>query len=449
MESLNERAVIAAEHLVGNLWFNLDILPLIVGKIEPDTMRVVVGGPAAMAYSEMCRLMTSEGERLSAGALDAGLRSLKFDFEWLRKLQSRIMVESPDNLDSYVQTINNAADIRNLQMYCADALDNSKDENAKAELLTADLMTKLTKVSKSASTVVHVSEPTARIRERLANIREGKITWGAPTGFVDLDRLMRLVDSELILIAGRPSQGKTAFGFQVLVKRAKNLVKDSEDGQVVIFSAEMSKDELFMRGACTLGEVNMDRIVTNVATKQEGTKLDRALDLLDSLPIYVDDTPSLTVDQVYYRTAMMNARKRVRLVMADHTELFSAKAESETLRVNSITRGFKGVAKTVNAPFIDLHQLGRSVDDRADKQPVLADLKYAGEADGDKILFIHRPEYYLKRGDTCACDISDAEGVAILTLAKNRNGPVGRIRASFVEKYAMFGDLETVRHELG
>lgn len=448
MTTLNERALIAADHLVGNLWYNMDILPLIVGKLEPETMRAVIGGPAAMAYSEMCRLMTSDTERLSAGALDAGLRLLKFDFDWIRKLQARIMVESPENLDSYVQTINNAADLRNLQMYCSDALDNSKDEDARAEVLTAELMTKLTKVNKSANTVVHVSESTAHIRERLASIREGKITWGALTGFKDLDKLMRLVDSELIIIAGRPSQGKTALGFQMIVNRAHNLKTDNEDGQVVIFSAEMNRDELFLRGACTLGKVNLDRVVTNKATMQESKALDDALDYLDTLPIRVDDTPALTVEQIYYRTAMLNASKSVRLVLADHTELFSAKAESETLRVNSITRGFKGVAKTLNTPFIDLHQLGRSVDERADKQPVLSDLKYAGEADGDKILFIHRPEYYLKRGDTCSCDISDAEGVAILTLAKNRNGPVGRVRAAFIEKYAMFGDLETTRVQL-
>lgn len=148
---------------------------------------------------------------------------------------------------------------------------------------------------------------------------------------------------------------------------------------------------------------------------------------------------------------MANAQNPVRLVMSDHTELYNIanSREGETTRVSNIVMAFKGIARTIKAPWIDLHQLGRDVDDRPDKQPMLSDLKYAGEAHADKILFIHRPEYYLKRNIACQCDAADREGVAITTLAKNRNGPVGRVRLAFIEKYAKFGNLErTIRHEL-
>lgn len=441
---MNEnRSQIAAEHLIGNLWFNLDALPLIAGRLEPDSMRLVAGAQASMAYSEMCRLLRSESERLSAGSLEAGLKAQGFDFEWLGKLQSRVMPESVGNLYAYIDEINNAADLRGLQLHCYDAIKGSQDDGAKADQLTARLMENLSNVNRSAATVQPVTAATASIRHRLDRVRSGEATWGALTGFIDLDRLMRLVDSELVLIAGRPSMGKTQAGLQIAINRAQQLMTDEERGQVLLFSAEMSKDELFLRGACSYAGVNSDRIVTNAADKEEWALVYSALDYFDMLPIVVDDTPGITTEQVYFRAVMTNAQKPVRLLLGDHTELFNTTGhESETLRVSNIVRSFKGVARVINAPFIGLHQLGREVEDRSDKQPMLSDLKYAGEAHADKALLVHRPEYYLKRNIACQCDAADREGVAILTLAKNRNGPVGRVRLAFIEKYARFGNLE-------
>lgn len=205
----------------------------------------------------------------------------------------------------------------------------------------------------------------------------------------------------------------------------------------------MDKDSLLQRLACTIARVNHERIVTGVAEADEWERVDNALAFLEMLPLVIDDTPGPTVDQVYYRAVMLNAQKPLRLAISDHTELFTVKkAESETIRVGMITRGFKGIARTLNVPWINLHQLGRDVDNRADKTPMLSDLKYAGEADADKTLLLHRPAYYLSRGVPCECDPEDEEGVAIFTLAKNRNGPVGRFRLAFVDKYALFAELE-------
>lgn len=440
-----EKAVLAAEHLVGNLWFNLQALPLVAGRLEPDAMRLIAGTQAAMAYSEMCRLLASDRDRLSAGSLEAGLKLQSFDFEWLNRLQARVLPETVENLYAYTEEINNAADLRCMQQHCMAAVAESQGDSAKADVLTAQLMQKLAGVNRSATFLHPVATVTQSIRERLAKIRTGEVSWGASTGFIDLDRLMRLVDGELIMVAGRPSQGKTAQGMHMAVARAAALAKSGERGQVLIFSIEMGKDDLFLRSACALAGVNSELITTNQANAQDFTAVDNALAFLDTLPISVDDTSSVLTEQVYFRTVMANAQNPVRLVMADHTELVgsstTAKMENETLRISNILRSFKGIARTVNAPFIDLHQLGREVEQRPDKQPALPDLKYAGEAHADKILFIHRPEYYLKRNVACQCDDRDREGVALITLAKNRNGPVGRVRLSFVEKYARFGNL--------
>lgn len=442
-----EDAMTAADHLIGNLWFNLDALPLIAGQLEPDTMRSTIGGPASMAYSEMCRLMQSQSEQLSAGTLESGLNKLSFDKDWLGQIQARVLPESTDKLFGYAAMINNAADLRILQEHCNSTLKGSQGDTANAEALTAELMSKMATVRKSAAKVNHVSVGVKSTRTKLQDIRSGKSVWGALTGFADLDRIMRLVDSELIMFAGRPSQGKTQLALQVAFNRAQSLLSTG-DGQVVVYSAEMSEDELIMRGACTVAGVNLERVTTNSADSSEWDKIESALSFIEMLPLMIDDTPSTTVDQVYYRTAMLNAQKRVKLVVADHTELFTAKADSETLRVDSIVKGFKGIAKTLDVPFIDIHQLGRDVENRADKQPMLSDMKYAGEAHADKVALIHRPEYYISRGVNCVCDVGDEEGVAIITLAKNRNGPVGRTRLAFVEKYAKFGDLHRERKEL-
>lgn len=435
----------AADHLVGNLWFNLDALPLIVGQLEPDTMRATIGGPAAIAYSEMCRLMRSQSEQLSAGALESGLKRLQFDFNWLAEIQARVLPESTEKLVGYTTAINNAADLRLLQEHCNSTLQQSQSDDASAEALTADLMAKMATVRKSAAKVNHVSVAVGSTRQKLSDIRSGKMTWGALTGFADLDKLMRLVNSELVMVAGRPSQGKTQLALQIAINRAQSLLQADERGQVVIYSAEMSEDELIMRGACTIAGVNHERVTMNAAEKDEWDRLDHALSFIEMLPLMIDDTPSPTVEQVYYRTAMLNAQTRVRLVLADHTELFAAKADSEVLRIDNIVKGFKGIAKTLDLPLIDIHQLGRDVETRADKQPMLSDLKYAGEAHADKVLLIHRPEYYISRGVNCVCNPEDEEGVAIITLAKNRNGAVGRTRLAFIEKYAKFGDLHRER----
>lgn len=437
------RAQTAADHLVGNLWYSLDTLPLIAGRLEADTMRYVASGPAAMAYSEMCRLMQDPAVRLSAGALESGLREQSFDFQWLNALQSRILTEPVETLYGYVDTINNTADLLHLQQHCQEASQGAQGDSANAEELTAQLMLKLTKVNKSASVIEPVETGIGRVRERLRKIRSGEMTWGALTGFRSMDNLIRLVDGELTILAARPSQGKTQIAMQVAINRAQQLMAANDPGQVAIWSAEMDKDSLLQRLACTIARVNHERIVTGVAQDDEWERVDSALSFLEMLPLVIDDTPGPTIDQVYYRAIMLNAQKPLRLAMSDHTELFTVKkAESETIRVSMITRGFKGIARTLRIPWINLHQLGRDVDNRADKTPMLSDLKYAGEADADKTLLLHRPGYYISRGVPCECDPADEEGVAIFTLAKNRNGPVGRFRLAFVDKYALFAELE-------
>lgn len=441
-----DSAVVAAEHLIGNLWYNLEALPLIAGRLEPDTMRYVVGGPVAIAYSEMCRLMRSDSERLSAGALENGLRKQGFDFEWLTKLQSRIASESIETLYNYTGAINNSADLRHIQANCADAIKQSQEPGARADLVTADLLRKLAEAKRSASNVEHISVVADRVVQMLRDIQEGKIEWGVRTGFQALDRTISLVDGDLVIIAGRPSQGKTSLWSQIFINRAKRLVEDGEDGQVVMFSADDTAEKLIFSMACSEAQVNSRRIRNREAASQEFERVENAARLISALPLYVDATPSPTVESMYYRCAMLNVQRPIRLAGMDYMELVSHPDSKVTdlQKVEYAARGCKGIGNTLRFPFLMLSQLRKEVDDRRDKWPTAADVRYAGEAEADKMLLIMRPEHYLSRGETCECDAGDEEGIALVNIAKNKTGDVGMARLAFRKEYSRFYDMERI-----
>lgn len=448
--SEGQEALIAAEHLLGNLWFNLDAVPLIAGRLDPDTMRFVVGGPAAIAYSEMCRLMRSESDRLSAGALENGLRQQGFDFDWLAKLQSRIASESLETLYNYAGEINNSADLRHIQANCAEAIKQSQQPGAKADIVSADLLKKLAEAKRSASNVEHVSVVVDRVVQMLHDIQEGKIEWGARTGFHALDKTISLVDGDLVIIAGRPSQGKTSLWSQIFVNRAKKLVEDGEKGQVVMFSADDNADKLIFTMACSEAQVNSRRVRKREASSEEFERVERAAMMIRSLPLYVDDTTSPTVESMYYRCAMLHAQNPIRLAGMDYMELVSDPTNrmSDLQKVEYAARGCKGIGNTLRFPFLMLSQLRKEVDERRDKWPTAADVRYAGEAEADKMLLIMRPEHYLSRGETCDCDQGDEEGIGLVSIAKNKTGDVGMARLAFKKEYSRFYDVQMERHEL-
>jgi replicative DNA helicase len=444
--SEQHEATTAAEHLIGNLWFNLDALPLIAGRLEPDTVRFVVGGPVAVAYSEMCRLLRSPSERLSAGALENGLRQQGFDFDWLAKLQSRVAAESIETLYNYTGEINNAADLRAIQAHCAEAVKQSQVAGAKADRVSADLLRKLAEAKRSASNVEHVSVVVDRVVQMLHDIEDGKVEWGARTGFHALDKTISLVDGDLVIIAGRPSQGKTSLWSQIFVNRAKKIVDDDENGQVVMFSADDNADKLIFSMSCSEAQVNSRRIRNREATHEEFERVERAANLISSLPLYVDDTPSPSVESMYYRCAMLNVQKPIRLAGMDYMELVSHPDPkvSDLQKVEYAARGCKGIGNTLHFPFLMLSQLRKEVDDRRDKWPTAADVRYAGEAEADKMLLIMRPEHYLSRGETCECDVDEEEGVGLINIAKNKTGEVGKTKLAFRKEYSRFYDMERI-----
>lgn len=458
---MNENVTVAIDHLVGNLFFNLSAISLIAGRLHPDDMP---DSPGKHVYAEMCRLYMDPDRRLSAGALEGALRSINFDFSYLGKLQSRIIPESTEALEEYADAINNWAALQRFKREMQQAALAAEKEDASAELLIPQVLRQLSDVfQKKTDTIRHISTIMDDVITDLEAWQMGVGEDGMRTGFTDLDRIYRMKPGELTLISARPSMGKSALAMALAESAARNY----GDGCVLVFSAEMTDKSLGHRMAAGNASVNGQRLSMGIADQEEYQEAIQMAKALKGLPIYIDDSSQISTEQMYYRTAMLNAKRKVNLVLFDFVELGSdeSRTESEEQRISTIARGLKAIAKNLNVPVIALSQLNREVEKREDKLPALSDLRYSGmlEQIADVVMFIMRPEYYISKKQKCflddeAGDPKDfvmhphAKGVAYVMIAKQRNGATGRINLSFTAKYTRFANLakvDTQRIELG
>lgn len=436
----------AADHLVGNLYFNLGALPMMAGVLHPDDLPET---PAKTIYREMCRLYLTPDLQLSAGALESALRGVGFDFSYLSQLQTRILPESIEALREYADSINRYADKRDTMLRLHGALE-ALNSDGEVDQIVPELMRTLAVNSRgSKSQGRFIEDVMIDLLQDIEKWEAGEGQSGLLTGFIDLDKIVRLVPGELMLMAARPSMGKTALAMQI----AENVARSHSDKTVMVFSAEMTDKSISLRMASSKAGVNSHRISSQTADPDEYKRIKGATHQFAGIPIWIDDSSSISTEQMYYRTAMMNAQKPVSLVVFDFVELGAdatkKKGDGEEQRISQISRGLKSIAKNLNIPVLALSQLNRSVESRSDKMPALADLRYSGmlEQISDAVLFLMRPEYYIKRKQECFYEHEEhKEGVCYVTVAKHRNGPVGRANLSFVERYTRFGNLE--RHNL-
>ncbi|MCB0596035.1 MAG: hypothetical protein KDD28_18225 [Phaeodactylibacter sp.] len=441
------KAAAAADHLVGNLYFNFDALPVIAGQLEPEVVRYAVGGQAAILYSEMCRLMRS-AETLSAASLEAGLHKLNFDRKWLVQLQGRINAEKLPTLVNYAGEIINHADLLKVQQYSSEAINEAREDGASATSVKGRLLTKLVAEQHGIDSVEHTSVIGKRVREQFEKVRRGEL-WGASTGFKSLDHFFLMVDGELIVIAGRPSQGKSSLARQIFYNRARSIAEHGEEGQVVFFSSDDTSDKFITDLACTMAKVDSNRIKANRASREEWQRFEHEMAIIESIPLYVDDTPNPTVEHMYYKCAMLNAQKRLRLVGQDYAGQIRVKeARSERQEMEFAFAGVKGIGNTLRFPWMQLSQITKSVENKADKWPTPSDLMYAGEAEANVCMTVLRPEHYVNRGEDIVCEEWQKQGVALVNVGKNKTGRVGVVPMSFQVEHTRFGDLEVERYEL-
>jgi len=260
---------------------------------------------------------------------------------------------------------------------------------------------------------------------------------GVPTGFVDLDKLLGgLQRSDLILIAARPAVGKTSLGISI-ARYAANLGK-----HVAIFSLEMSSEQVVQRMISAETGIDAQRLRLGNLGEGEWPLFVEATGRLSDLPLFIDDTPSISVLQMRTKARRLHAEHGIDLILADYLQLMTigdVRSEGRVQEVSYISRSLKGLARELEVPLVAISQLSRAVEQRTDKRPILADLRASGslEQDADVVMFIYRDEIY--NPDT------EFPGVADIIISKHRNGPTGKVQLVFREHLAQFVDAETRR----
>jgi replicative DNA helicase len=262
---------------------------------------------------------------------------------------------------------------------------------------------------------------------------------GVPTGFHDLDRMTSgFQKSDLIIIAARPSMGKSALASSI----AEYAAIDKKT-PVAFFSLEMSKEQLVQRMLCSQAGVDAHKVRTGFLSPSEWPMLTKAAGKLSNVPFFIDDTPAISILELRAKARRLKASHDIQLLVLDYLQLMRAtgKSESRQQEISEISRSLKALAREIEVPIIAISQLSRAVESRQDHRPQLSDLRESGaiEQDADVVILLMREEYY--------APTEDNKGIADVIIAKQRNGPVGTIKLKFFKEFVKFANLDTVHHE--
>ncbi|KQL51308.1 replicative DNA helicase [Heyndrickxia shackletonii] len=268
----------------------------------------------------------------------------------------------------------------------------------------------------------------------LLHNRKGDIT-GIPTGFTELDSMTAgFQRNDLIIVAARPSVGKTAFALNI----AQNVGTKAGEN-VAIFSLEMGAEQLVMRMLCAEGNINAQNLRTGSLTDEDWRKLTMAMGSLSNSGIFIDDTPGIRINEIRSKCRRLKQEHGLGMILIDYLQLIQGSGRSNENRqqeVSEISRSLKALARELEVPVIALSQLSRGVEQRQDKRPMMSDIRESGsiEQDADIVAFLYRDDYYDKE--------SENKNIIEIIIAKQRNGPVGTVSLAFVKEYNKFVNLE-------
>jgi len=348
------------------------------------------------------------------------------------------LVPASANAGHYAQIVKEAATLRGLIRVGGEIArlgwerpGETPDLVDRAEQILFDLSQE-----KATSEFSHIETLLKESFERITQLYEsGADVTGVPSGFRDLDRITSgFQEGNLVVIAARPSMGKSALGLGVAANLA---VRKSIP--VALFTLEMSKSEVTQRLMCSEAKVESQRLRTGKLSADDWPRLTAACDKLAKAPIYVDDTGSITMMEIRSKARRLKSKHPdLGLIIVDYMQLMTSgtTAENRVQEVSQISRSLKVLARDLDVPIVALSQLSRAVEQRHDKRPILSDLRESGsiEQDADIVMFIYRDEYY-------NAEESDQQGLAEVIVAKHRNGPTDTVKLSFLKRYAKFSDL--------
>jgi len=346
-------------------------------------------------------------------------------------------VPTTANARHYAKIVEEKSLLRRLIKAAQDIAGMSYDEAEEAEFVLDKAEKAIFDIIERRSTqgFTHIKDVLLETFSRLEELYNSKspIT-GVPTGFTDLDmKTAGLQNSDLILIAARPGMGKTAMALNIAQYAAVQ-----KHVPVALFNLEMSKDQLVNRMLCSEVMVDSHKMRTGKLDDEDWKKIARALGPLSEAPIYIDDTPGLTVMDIRAKCRRLKLEKRLGLVVIDYLQLMRGRgrAENRQQEVSEISRSLKILAKELNVPVVTMSQLSRGPESRTDHRPMLSDLRESGaiEQDADIVMFLYRDDYYNPD--------SDKKNIAEVIIAKHRNGSTGTIYLKWFGQYTKFANLE-------
>jgi len=351
-------------------------------------------------------------------------------------------VPTAANIEHYIKIIEEKSILRNLINNATKIISMGYEEKEDAKILLDKAEHLIFEVSERnlGQSFVPIKEILQDSFEKIENLyhRDEFIT-GVPTGFDEFDDITTgFQPSELIVIAGRPGMGKTAFCMSIA-----QYIAVSKNIPVALFSLEMSKSQLVQRMLCSEARVDAHNLRKGRLAESDWPTLSMAAGRLASAPIFIDDTAGITCLEIKAKARRLKAQANLGLIIIDYLQLItsSGRVENRQQEISEISRSLKGLARELNVPVIAVSQLSRAVEQRIERRPRLSDLRESGaiEQDADLVVFLYREEYYKPK--------TDRKGIAEVIISKQRNGPTGQIDLAFVKEYAKFENLARIPEE--
>ncbi len=420
--------------LLGSILFDHRVLVEVADTVAPEHFYV----PANQAVAQAIWDLWSENEPVDAAVIYELLCKRKQDeliggHEGLMRLADSVPEAS--HAAYYASIVKGKAVLRNLITACQESIAEAYEASEEVDTILDRSEGRMFQVAHQSSTAA-AAEIGSVLRDVMKIIDETpheRLVTGLATGYYELDEMTSgLQNSELIVLAARPSMGKTTLALNI----AEHIALE-EKKPVVVFSLETSAERIARNMLCAHAGINAHKLRTGYLPSEEYRKLNMAVGALSEAKIYIDDSATLTPFQLKAKARRLKAKHDIRFVIVDYLQLMdSPKAESRQMEITYISRQLKALAKELNIPVLAVSQLSRAVESREGNRPRLSDLRESGaiEQDADLVMMLYRADYYQP-------DRSRHNGEAEVIIAKQRNGPTGTIKLGFFKEYLRFGPL--------
>ena len=433
-------SVEAEQAVLGGIFLRPQVMHSLVDLIQPDDFYLPAHQILFRAFLELYRKsapidLVSSAEYLKGrNEFDAIGGAV-----YLSELTQAVV--SGANAEYYATIVRDKAMQRGLIDACSGIISNCYDASRDVPALLDESEQAVFTISQrtTGKDFAGTKELVDRVFDNLTKLADSKeLITGVTTGYTRLDKMTAgLQPSDLIIVAARPSMGKTAFAMCMALNAAVQ-----QNVPVAVYSLEMSKEQLMQRMLAVYAKVDVSLLRRpSMLNDEDWARLFAAADTIGQAPIYIDDTPALSTLELRARTRRLKAERGVGMVIVDYLQLMRAgrRIDSRELEISEISRSLKGLAKEMQVPVVALSQLNRKVEERSDKRPMLSDLRESGaiEQDADVIMFVYRDDVYkhTKPADR------PPQGVAEIIIGKQRNGPVGVAELLYVSRYTSFEDL--------